>query len=149
MARIITQLIDEREIPKYLSGVADIEAEGELDEIDTDSGGWVGAADDGIAINEMDSERCLIKYELWDGPPLPPIRDTWDRTWSGSVRLTSGKVHAVNEHSGDTFYGAEFDLGEKNRVWRVKIHRSFLGHQSLAPDLVGITLINIQFWPDR
>ncbi|MER5426277.1 hypothetical protein [Streptosporangium roseum] len=147
MANVIAEILDRREISKYLSGVADVEAEWELDEIDTDAEGWIGTGDDGIAINENDSERCLIKYELWDGPP-PPLA-SWDRTWSGSVHLASGKVHAVNEYSGNTFYGAEFNLGRGGTIWQLRIHRKSLSHEEFTPDLISFTLLKLQFWLDH
>ncbi|MEU4407529.1 hypothetical protein AB0F88_23645 [Streptosporangium sp. NPDC023963] len=147
MANIVTELLDEREIPKYLSGVACVDEDWVLDEIPFDEEGWIGVGDDGIAIDEIDSERCLIRYELWDGPP--PALDTWDRTWSGSVRLTSGRIQSVDQWSGDVSYGAEFDLGRENGVWQVRIHRKALGHEEFTPDIVGFTLLKLQFWLDH
>ncbi|WP_440067057.1 hypothetical protein [Streptosporangium sp. OZ121] len=129
-----------------LIGVAGIGAEWELDEIETGSEGWIGT-DDEIAINEKDSERCLTKYELRDGPP-PPL-DTWDRAWSGSLRSISGKVRAVNEYSGDALYGAESDLGREGRVRQVRIHRNPLDHEDFTPDLICAALINMRFRLDH
>ncbi|MFC6575536.1 hypothetical protein [Planomonospora parontospora] len=144
MAELIAELLDRREIPKYLEGVEDVATGWALNETPTDAEGWIGTGDDGIAIHEIDSERCLIKYELWDGPP--PALNTWDRTWSGSVRLTSGKIRAVNQYSGGESYGAVFDLGRKNGVWRIRAYRKALGHEEFTPDLISFTLLKIQFW---
>jgi hypothetical protein len=144
VAKIITELLDKREISKYLTGIADVEVEWDLYKINTDADDWIGAGCNGIRINESQSERCLIKYELWDGPP--PQLDSWDRTWSGSVRLTSGMVFAINGYSGDAFRGAEFDLGRRGNVWQVRIHRKSLGHEEFAPDLISFTLLKLQFW---
>ncbi len=143
MAKIIKELLDSRDISKYLDGIADVDAEWDLYEIDTVE--WVAAGDNGIAINERGSERCLIKYELWDGPP-PPI-DSWDRSWSGSVRLTSGKVFAMSGYSGGTSYGEEFDLGRPDSVWQVRVHRKSLAHEEFTPEIVSFTLLKLQFWP--
>ncbi|MER5620250.1 hypothetical protein ABT061_04315 [Streptosporangium sp. NPDC002544] len=147
MANIITELLDRREIPNYLSGVAAVGKDWVLNEIPTDAEGWIGTGDDGIAIDEINSERCLIKYELWDGPP--PALDTWDRTWSGSVHLTSGKIEAVDQHSGSVSYGAEFDLGRENSTWQVRVHRKALGHEEFTPNIIGFTLLKLQFWLDH
>ncbi|MEU8382294.1 hypothetical protein [Streptosporangium sp. NPDC048865] len=147
MASITTELLDEREIQKYSSGVATVGKDWILDEIPIDEEVWIGTGDDGIAINEINSERCLIEYELWDGPP--PALDTWDRTWSGSVRLTSGRIQSVDQWSGGVSYGAEFDLGGTNDIWQVRIHRKALGHEEFTPDIVGLTLLKLQFWLDH
>ncbi|MFI6321456.1 hypothetical protein ACIBG8_28230 [Nonomuraea sp. NPDC050556] len=145
MPRIILELLDHREIPKYLEGVADLDEEWALAEIQADADEWIAVADNGISINENRSERCLIKYELWDGPP-PPL-SSWDRSWAGSVSLTSGKVVAVSGYSGGTTYGEEFDLGREDTVWKIAIHRKSLGHEEFTPDIVGFTLLKLQFWP--
>ncbi|MEV6868434.1 hypothetical protein AB0M44_46580 [Streptosporangium subroseum] len=147
MASIITELLDQREIQKYLSGVAGVGKNWVLNEIPTDAEGWIGAGDDGIAIDEISSERCLIKYELWDGPP--PALGTWDRTWSGSVRLTSGKINSVEQYSGDVSCSEEFDLGRENSVWQVRIHRKSLGHEEFTADIISFTLLKLQFWLDH
>ncbi|SFL19306.1 hypothetical protein SAMN05216275_1684 [Streptosporangium canum] len=147
MASIITELLDRREIEKYLSGVAGVGKNWVLNEIPTDAEGWIGTGDDGIVIDELGSERCLIKYELWDGPP--PVLDTWDRTWSGSVRLTSGKINSVEQYSGDVSCNEEFDLGRENSVWQVRIHRKSLGHEEFTTDIVSFTLLKLQFWLDH
>ncbi|MEU0484699.1 hypothetical protein ABZ260_36650 [Streptosporangium sp. NPDC006013] len=147
MSSIVTELLDRREIPKYLSGVADVEKDWNLDEIPTDTEGWIGTGDDGIVIDEIGSERCLIKYELWDGPP--PSLDTWDRTWSGSVQLTSGKIQSVDQYSGGVSYGTEFDLGRENNLWQLRVHRKALGHEEFTPDIIGFTLLKLQFWLDH
>ncbi|WP_433439894.1 hypothetical protein [Nonomuraea sp. CA-141351] len=144
MASIIAELLDGREISKYLTGIADVENEWDLYKIRAGAGEWVVTADNGIAINETQSERCLIKYELWDGPP-PPLY-SWDRTWSGSVRLTSGRVFAINCHPDGASFGAEFDLGRRGSVWQVRIHRKCLGHEEFMPDLISFTLLKLQFW---
>ncbi|MEV7807244.1 hypothetical protein AB0O28_30295 [Microbispora sp. NPDC088329] len=141
MAEMISELLDWREMLRYLTGIADVDAEWELYEVD--NAGWVATGDNGIAINE-DAERFLIKYELWDGPP-PPL-DSWDSSWSGSVRFTSGKVYAVSVHSGDSSYGAEFDLGRPDSVWQVRVHRKSLGHEEFTPEIVGFALLKLQFW---
>ncbi|MEU7833687.1 MULTISPECIES: hypothetical protein [unclassified Nonomuraea] len=144
MANVITELLDRREILEYLTGIADVEAEWDLYEIDTDVEGWIGTGDNGILIKGLDSKRCLVKYELWDGPP-PPLH-SWDRTWSGSVRLHSGKVFTVSDYSGDSSYGAEFDLGKQDSVWQVRIHRKSLSHEEFTAKLISFTLLKIQFW---
>jgi hypothetical protein len=141
----VTELIDPDARPRYLTGVADAEEEADLDEIDVDADGWAGAGDNGIAIDGADGERFLVKYELWDG--APPPAESWDDSWSGSVRLESGKVHAVSQYSGDESYGAEFDLGRRDSVWRVRVHRKCLHHEEFTADLVGVTLLKLQFWP--
>ncbi|MFI7634311.1 hypothetical protein [Nonomuraea sp. NPDC049400] len=145
MASIIAALLDGREISKYLIGIADVEAEWDLYKISTDASGWVGTGDNGIAIDEAQSERCMIKYEFWDGPP-PPF-DSWDRSWSGSVHLASGRVFSISGRSGDAFHGAEFDLGQRDNVWQVKILRKSLGYEEFTPDLISFTLLKAQFWP--
>ncbi|MFI7611538.1 hypothetical protein ACIBP6_10005 [Nonomuraea terrae] len=141
MTQIIAELLDRQEILKYLTGIADVEEESDVYDIDTD--GWIETGDNGIAI-EIDSERCLIKYELWDGAP-PPL-DSWDRSWSGSVRFASGKVCTLSDYDGNTAYGEE-SLGRRSTLWQVTIHRKALGHEEFTPDLVGVTLLKAQFWP--
>lgn len=106
MTEIIAELLDQQEILKYLTGIADVEEESGI--YDIDPGGWINAGENAIAINERRSERCLIKYELWNGQP-PPL-GSWDRTWSGDVRFASGRVFALSDYDGDT-YGEAFDLG--------------------------------------
>ncbi|MEU3166986.1 hypothetical protein [Streptosporangium sp. NPDC006930] len=147
MANIIAEILDRNEIEKYLSGVADVKKNWVLNEIPTDTEGWIGAGDDGIVIKEISSERCMVKYELWDGPP--PVINTWDRTWSGSVHLTSGKIHTVEQYSGDVSYGEEFDLGRENSTWQVRIHRKALGHEEFTPKIISFTLLKLQFWLDH
>ncbi|MEW9527327.1 hypothetical protein [Microbispora sp. NPDC049125] len=142
MTEIIGELVDPHGILKYMTGVADVDAEVDLYDIDTVE--WVAAGDNAIAIN-VDSERCLIKYEVWNGPP-PPI-DSWDRSWSGSVRFASGKVVAISSYSGDSSYGAEFDLGRPGGVWGVRVHRKSLAHEDFTPELISFALLKIQFWP--
>ncbi|MEV4108632.1 hypothetical protein [Nonomuraea sp. NPDC049695] len=144
MASIIAELLDRSEISKYLLGIADVEGEWGLYKLRTDASEWIAAIDNGIAIDEAQSKRCLIKYELWDGPP-PPC-DSWDGTWSGNVLLPSGVVFAISGYSGDIFHGAEFDLGRRDSVWQVRIHRKRLGYEEFTPDLVSFTLLKIQFW---
>ncbi|MEU0484706.1 hypothetical protein ABZ260_36685 [Streptosporangium sp. NPDC006013] len=147
MTNIITELLDRREIQKYLSGVADVEKSWVLNGIPTDAEGWAGTVDDGIAIDEIESERCMIKYELWDSPP--PVLDTWERTWSGSVRLTSGRINSIEQYSGDVSYGEEFNLGRENSTWQVRIHRKALGHEEFTPNIISFTLLKLQFWLDH
>ncbi|QFY07254.1 hypothetical protein GBF35_11640 [Nonomuraea phyllanthi] len=145
MASIVVELLDKREISKYLIGIADVEAEWGLRYIAIKKDEWIRTGDNGIRINEGQSERCLVKYELWDKPP-PPL-DCWDRTWSGSVRLTSGLVFALNDcHPGEAYYGAEFNLGQRDTVWQVRIHRKALGYEEFTPDLISFTLLKLQFW---
>ncbi|MEO3868387.1 hypothetical protein ABGB18_06115 [Nonomuraea sp. B12E4] len=144
MANIIAELLDKREILKHLTGIADVEAEWDLYGINADADGWIGTGANGIRINETQSEGYLVKYELWDGPPPPLV--SWDRAWSGNVRLASGVVFAVNGNSGSVFYGAEFDLGRRDNVWQVRIHRKSLGYEEFTPDLVSFTLLKLQFW---
>ncbi|MEO3812036.1 hypothetical protein ABGB17_23820 [Sphaerisporangium sp. B11E5] len=145
MVNVVTELLDPNVMSRYLSGVADVEDDGELDDIETDADGWVGAGDNGIAISERNGERFLVKFELWDGAP-PPL-DSWDRSWSGAVRLSSGKIRAVSQHSGDESYGAEFDLGRRDGVWQVRVHRKALSHEEFTAEVVGFTLLKLQFWP--
>ncbi|GAA3214278.1 hypothetical protein [Nonomuraea helvata] len=144
MASIIAELLDRREVSKYLIGIADVEAEWDIYNLSSYMSEWIRVSDNGIAIDEAQSERCLIKYELWDGPP--PLCDSWDGTWSGSVYLASGAVFAINGHDGNVFWGAEFDLGRRHSVWQVRIHRKRLGYEEFTPDLVSFTLLKIQFW---
>ncbi|MFI6498445.1 hypothetical protein [Nonomuraea typhae] len=73
----------------------------------------------------------------------------WDRSWSGSVRLASGKIVSVSDHSGDSTYGEEFDLGRRDKVWQVRIYRKALGHEEFTQDIVSFTLLKIQFWLDH
>ena len=115
-----------------------------LVDIHADAAEWVATGDNGISINEDDSEHCLLKYELWDGPP-PPLT-SWDRTWTGNVLLTSGRVVAVSGYSGGTSYGAVFDLGRKDALWNIAIHRKTLGHDEFTPDIVSFTLLKLRFW---
>ncbi|MFC5833765.1 hypothetical protein [Nonomuraea insulae] len=145
MARIISEMLDKREIQKYLEGVVDPDLEWMLADIHAGPEEWVTTVDNGISINEDDSERCLLKYELWDGPP--PLLASWDRTWTGSVVLTSGKVVAVSGYSGGTSYGAVFDLGRRDTIWNVAINRKSLGHDEFTPDIVSFTLLKLTFWP--
>ncbi|MFC6087476.1 hypothetical protein [Sphaerisporangium aureirubrum] len=145
MVNVVTELLDPNAMSRYLSGVADVEDAGDLYEIETDADGWVGTGDNGIAIDDTDGERFLIKYELWDGAP-PPLA-SWDDSWSGSVRLESGKVRAVSQYSGDESYGAEFDLGRPEAAWQVRVHRKYLRHEEFTADVVGVTLLKLQFWP--
>lgn len=144
MAEIIAELLDREEIPKYLSGVMDIEGEPDVDAIDADAGGWIGIGDDGISISETGSNSCLIKYELWNEPP-PPL-DGWDRAWTGNAHLSSGRVCSVNQSSGDVSYGQEFDLGHRDRDWQVRIYRKALSHDEFTANIVSFTLLKIQFW---
>ncbi|MET8007899.1 hypothetical protein [Nonomuraea glycinis] len=143
MTEIITELLDRQETLKYLTGIADVEEESDVYDIDPE--GWISAGENAIVINERESPRCLIKYELWDGEP-PPL-DSWDRSWSGNVRLASGRVFALSDYDGDTTYGEEFDLGRRDTLWRVSIHRKALAHEDFTPDLVGVTLLKARFWP--
>ncbi|MFB9961059.1 hypothetical protein [Sinosporangium siamense] len=129
------------------AGIADAEEEDDLYDIEAAAGEWAGAGDNGILFNRLPGERCLIKYELWDGQP-PPLR-SWDGVWSGTVRFASGKIFAVKEHSGNTFYGAEFDLGRMDGLWDVRVHHKSLGHEEFTPALVGFTLLKLQFWPSQ
>ncbi|MEV0232316.1 hypothetical protein [Nonomuraea sp. NPDC050786] len=144
MASIIAELLDRRKISSYLIGIADVEAEWDLYKVNAGTSAWITVCDNGIAIDEAQSERCLIKYELWDGPP-PPC-DSWDRTWSGNVSLASGVVFAISGYAGDVFHGAEFDLGRRDSIWQVRIHHKPLGYEEFTPDLVSFTLLKIQFW---
>ncbi|UBU12970.1 hypothetical protein [Nonomuraea gerenzanensis] len=145
MARIISEMLDQREIQKYLEGVVDPDMEWVLADIHADAEEWIATVDNGISINEDDSERCLLKYELWDGSP--PLLTSWDRTWTGSVLLTSGRVVAVSGYSGGTSYGAAFDLGRRGAIWNVAVHRKSLGHDEFTPDIVSFTLLKLRFWP--
>ncbi|WP_433511798.1 hypothetical protein ACQP2T_49770 [Nonomuraea sp. CA-143628] len=145
MAKIISEMLDRREIQKYLEGVVDPDMEWVLADIHADAEEWIAAVDNGISINEDDSERCLLKYELWDGPP--PLLTSWDRTWTGSVLLTSGRIVAVSGYSGGTSYGAAFDLGRRDTIWNIAIHRKSLGHDEFTPDIVSFTLLKLRFWP--
>ncbi|GAA3212822.1 hypothetical protein [Nonomuraea helvata] len=144
MANIIAQLLDPIEISEYLRGISDAETTWALYDISTDPTEWVKTGENGIAINENRSERCLIKYELWD--ETPPLLASWDRTWTGSVRFTSGIVTAMSGTSGGTSYGEEFDLGRQDTIWNARIYRKSLGHEEFTPDIVGFTLLKIQFW---
>lgn len=144
MADIIGELLDQQVIPKYLEGIVDPDTTWAIHEINTESGAWIGTGENGIIINERESERCLIKYELWDGPPHS--LDSWDRTWTGSVRFSSGKVIAISGHSGGTDYGQEFNLAQQNTVWNVRVHRKSLGYEDFTPEIVSFTLLKLQFW---
>ncbi|MFF0329813.1 hypothetical protein ACFYTU_54490 [Nonomuraea angiospora] len=144
MTDIIAEFLDQNEISKYLRGISDADATWALYDIDHDPMEWVTAGENGIAINENQSERCLIKYELWDGTP-PPLT-SWDRDWRGSVRFESGRVTAISGASGGTSYGEEFDLGRQDSIWNARIYRKRLGHEEFTPDIVSFTLLKIQFW---
>ncbi|MFI6501661.1 hypothetical protein [Nonomuraea typhae] len=145
MAHIITELLDDTEISHYLDGVVDSAAIRTVHELLPDAGGWIGTKDNAIAIEEGMSERCLLKYELWDAHP--PLLRSWDRTWDGSLRLTSGKVFAVSGYSGEEFYGQEFNLGRRDGIWNLRVYRKALGHEEFTPQLVSFTLLKLQFWP--
>ncbi|MEV4285412.1 hypothetical protein AB0K40_07885 [Nonomuraea bangladeshensis] len=138
-------MLDQREIQKYLEGVVDPDMEWVLADIHADSEEWIVTVDNGISINEDDSERCLLKYELWD--ELPPPLTSWDRAWTGNVLLASGRVVAVSGYSGGTSYGAIFDLGRRDTIWNVAVHRKSLGHGEFTPDIVSFTLLKLRFWP--
>ncbi|MEV4077200.1 hypothetical protein [Nonomuraea fuscirosea] len=60
--------------------------------------------------------------------------------------LNSGKVVAVSGYSGGTSYGAVFDLGRRDTIWNVAIHRKALGHDEFTPDIVSFTLLKLRFW---
>jgi hypothetical protein len=62
MTEIIAELLDQQEILKYLTGIADVEEESDVYDIDPE--GWINAGENAIAINERESRRCLIK---WNG----------------------------------------------------------------------------------
>jgi hypothetical protein len=146
MANVIAELLDRQEIRQYLEGILDVEEESwVLTEIDTDAEGWIGSRPNAITINEIDSERCLIKYELWDD--TPPSLETWDRSWSGSVRLMSGKIFAISQYGGGESQGEEFDLGRRDRVWSVRVHRKALSHEEFTAGIISFTLLKLQFWP--
>lgn len=144
MATLITEMLDRREIQRYLLGVADVDMEWVLDEIEIDTDEWVRTVDNGIAINEISSERCLIKYELWDQAPTPPT--SWDRSWTGNVHLTSGKIVTISSYSGGTSHGTEFDLGRRDRVWNIRTYRKCLEHEEFTATIVSFTLLKLQFW---
>ncbi|PZG56241.1 hypothetical protein C1I98_01620 [Spongiactinospora gelatinilytica] len=144
MAGIIAELLDPNEISKYLHGVSDAEETWALYDISGDPAEWITTGENGIVINERRSERCLIKYELWDD--TPPLLASWDRNWTGSVRFTTGRVPAISGASGGTSYGEEFDLGRPDGDWNARVYRKSLGHEEFTPDLVSFTLLKVQFW---
>ncbi|MCK2212464.1 hypothetical protein MF672_001420 [Actinomadura sp. ATCC 31491] len=143
MPTLLAELLDPHKRSDHLYGVADVEEPWHLYEIDLAAGDWAGAADNGVAL-QWRADTHLLKYELWDGPP-PPLT-TWDATWSGSVRMGCGRVSALSGHGGGVFSGAEFDLGRREAVWQVRVHRKSLGHEEFTAELVGCTVFKIQFW---
>ncbi|MEW9551247.1 hypothetical protein [Nonomuraea sp. NPDC050783] len=146
MAGLIAELLHPHEIDRHLYGISDVEETWHLPEIPTDPSGWVGAGDNGIQIEEP-SERCRLKFELWDGPPPPPPPGSYDRTWTGRVRIGSGRVFAVSGHGGGTRHGPEFELGRPGATWNVGVHRKALGHEEFPVELVSFSLLKIRFWP--
>lgn len=145
MANLIDGILNRREIQQYLRGVVDVDLDWVLDEVELPEDEWVRTVDNGIAINETYSERCRIKYELWDDtpPPLP----LWDRSQTGRVRLTSGKIVAVSSYSGGMSHGDVFDLRRQDHTWNFRLHRKALQHEEFTAGIVSFTLLKLQFWP--
>ncbi|WP_214323081.1 hypothetical protein [Nonomuraea sediminis] len=145
MATLIDGILDRREMQRYVRGVVDADLDWVLDEVELPEDEWVRTVDNGIAINETHSERCRIKYELWDSSP-PPL-SLWDSSQTGRVHLTSGKIFAVSIYSGGESHGDVFDLGRRDHAWNVSVHRKALQHEEFTADIVSFTLLKLQFWP--
>ncbi|SDM31369.1 hypothetical protein SAMN05421874_1537 [Nonomuraea maritima] len=53
----------------------------------------------------------------------------------------------MSSWSGDSSYGAEFDLGRRDQEWRFRIHRKFPSDGDFTTDIISLVLFKVQFWP--
>ncbi|WP_405142622.1 hypothetical protein OG589_35235 [Sphaerisporangium sp. NBC_01403] len=143
MPEIIKTLLDPRKIERYLVGVADVEAEWSVHELNAYGEVWADSGPNAIALDAAYSDHVLIKYELWDGEPAA---SDWDESWSGSVHLTSGKIFALSCHSGEATDHEEFNLGRRDHEWQFRIHRKLLSHEDFTTKIIGFALFKLQFW---
>ncbi|GGO18686.1 hypothetical protein [Microbispora bryophytorum] len=108
---------------------------------------WWIETDEKFFLRSADREGGVyVRFELWSGPP-PKVDPSWKRSWSGRVRVPSGKVQA-REYLGSDNHKT-FDLGCADVEWSVEVHAKTLGNDvdpDFPPDIFRVELFKLRFW---
>jgi len=134
---------------------------GRVDIVDGDSGEPLAASlpaeaqeehwwieTDGAFLLRADREggSAYVRFELWSGPP-PAVDPSWQRAWSGRVRVPSGRLQARRSFGGGDH--GTFDLGCADAEWSVQVHAKTLQNHfdpEFPPDIFRVELFKLRFW---
>lgn len=90
--------------------------------------------------------RAYVRFELWSGPPTA-VDPSWQRSWSGRVRVPSGRLQARENFMGGDH--ETFDLGCADVEWSVDVHAKTLENHfdpDFPPDIFRVELFKLRFW---
>ncbi len=108
---------------------------------------WWIETDEKFFLRSADRESSVyVRFELWSGPPSA-VDPSWERSWSGRVRVPSGKVQARECFEGDNH--ETFDLGCADVEWSVEVHAKTLENDidpDFPPDIFRVELFKLRFW---
>ncbi|MEV0595704.1 hypothetical protein [Nonomuraea cavernae] len=112
---------------------------------------WIDVGPNGVTLSVEQGKRTYVRYELWDGPPLP-MDSSWGRSWEGELFLASGRIVAVSYAGDEPDYYIPFDLGRQGANWLVRICAKTPKNETdpeFPSNIYGADLFKLQFWLPR
>ncbi|MFC6082919.1 hypothetical protein [Sphaerisporangium aureirubrum] len=113
-------------------------------------GEWMDIGPNGVTLHAKWDAQAYVRYELWTAPP--PRDPTWQKTWTGEVHLTTGRIASVSSSEGFVDHGTPFDLGRPATTWNLRVRWKPLVNArepGFPDDAYRADLFTLQFWPPQ